>query len=135
MKSCPNCKELIGDELTSCPICKTVFTEEQIKAAKEEAWAKEVEARNRENQRLAAFRKKRTIMTYMMFGGIFTLLFSPLFIVNKVVGIILIALFVILLFGGVIFGLVSGAAFCPHCGSLLFRNHGDYCHSCGKQIW
>ena len=135
MKNCPNCKELIGDELTSCPICKTVFNEEQIKAAKEEAWAKEVEARNRETQRLISFRKKRTIMTYMMFGGIFTLLFSPLFIVNKVVGIILIALFVILLFGGVIFGLVSGAAFCPHCHTILFRNHGDFCQSCGKRIW
>ena len=135
MRNCPNCKELIGDELTSCPICKTVFTTEEIEAARREAREKEIEEKNRETSRLISYRKKRTVITWMLWGGVFTLLFSPLFIVNKVVGIIFIALFAVLLFGGVIFGLISGAAFCPHCKTILFRNHGDYCQSCGKQIW
>ena len=135
MRNCPNCKELIGDELTSCPICKTVFTAEEMEALRREAREKEIEAKNRETSRLISYRKKRTIMTWMMLGGVFTLLFSPLLIVNKVVGIILIVLFVVLFFGGIIFGLVSGAACCPHCKAILFRNHGDYCQSCGKQIW
>ncbi len=24
---------------------------------------------------------------------------------------------------------------CPHCGKYLYRNYGDFCQNCGKQIY
>nr|MCR4687772.1 hypothetical protein [Lachnospiraceae bacterium] len=53
---------------------------------------------------------------------------------HPIVSWIIFGLFILLLIGGIIFGAVSGAIFCPHCGRVLFRNYGHYCAGCGKQI-
>ena len=134
MKQCPRCKELIGDALTTCPNCHTEFTEKQIEEMKRALQDRELKALIRERERINRFRTKRYIMGSLMIGAFIVLLLSILLIGNKIAMTIVLILFSSMFFGGLIFGFVSGAVFCPHCGRLLFRNYGSYCMQCGGKI-
>ena len=135
MKQCPRCKEIIGDALTKCPNCYTEFTEKQLEEMKRAMQEKEVQDLIRERERINRFMTKRYIMGAMILTAWAILLVSLLFIGHKVLMTIVLIVFGVLFVGGLIFGFVSGAVFCPHCGEILFRNYGNYCMRCGKKIF
>ncbi len=134
MQKCPRCNEIIGDELTVCPMCKTEFTEEHIKKMKAEKESAEVQAMIREKMMIQDFTKKRYIMGGMLIASLPVAFLSLFTLGHPIVSWIIFGLFIVLLIGGIIFGAVSGAMFCPHCGRILFRNYGPHCAGCGKRI-
>ena len=136
MKRCPKCNELIGDELSTCPLCNYEYSKEELEAEKRAAQNEEYQELLRTNKRVALHRRKRAIMTWLVLGSIFLLApASLLFVwVSKYLSLGIVFAALAVLIGGIIYGVVSGATSCPHCGSTLFRNHGDHCQSCGKKI-
>ena len=134
MKQCPRCKELIGDALTTCPNCHTEFTEKQLEEMKRALQDRELQVLIRERERINRFRIRRKIMGGLIIGGFIMLLLSMLFLGNKIALTVVLILFASMFIGGLIFGFVSGAVFCPHCGRILFRNYGTHCMQCGGKI-
>ena len=141
MKQCPRCKELIGDTLEVCPMCKTEFTPKQLEEMKRARETAEFQAFLREKARLNDFKKKRKIMSILLLADLGFLFLSPLMFlgiegsVGMYIGFSMIGVFVTVMIGAIVFGVASGGAFCPYCGRTLFRNYGDHCASCGKKLF
>ena len=138
MKQCLRCKELIVDEATECPNCNTKFTGKEMELMKENAQSTQVRDLIREREKVVHFRKVRGIMVGILTGSLGVLVLSTvisLLIVGnmKILYGGLIAFFVLFL-AGVVYSLVSGALFCPHCGRALMRTFGKNCMYCGKKI-
>lgn len=135
MVHCPKCNEMIGETKSVCPMCHHAFTDQEITYMQNEKNSYDVKIMDEQRARIATFAKKRRFL-----GGILLLLLLglpvlSLFFMNNVT--LLIILLVIYFAGGVgviIFGIMSGAFRCPHCDSILFRNYGSYCHTCGKPL-
>ena len=85
-----------------------------------------------QNDVLEKFHRSRTIMI-------------AIFVISTVIGMMgaVIAMYtpVIMLIGllglvaAVVYGLVSGAMYCPYCGQDVGRQAGKYCKHCGKEIF
>ena len=140
MKQCPRCKELIGDTLEVCPVCKAEFTEKELDEMKKAAQGAEVQALIREHNMLKSFQKKRAILSFLLLGDLVFFFVAAIAVLsveplrNTAIIVGLAVVFVAVLVGAIIFGLVSGGANCPYCGRLLFRNYGTHCAGCGKKI-
>ena len=135
MKNCPRCSELIGDSTSRCPMCKAVFTEDELREMREQEYREKSEQAARIADELKAFNQNRKIMVTMFLGGIFVPFFLVCIVGTMIAINIGVILFGVLVVGSLVFGFVTKAVFCPHCGRMLFRNWGDYCQNCGKRLW
>lgn len=135
MKNCPRCNELIGDSTSRCPMCKAVFTEDELREMREQEYREKSEQAARIADELKAFNQNRKIMVTMFLGGIFVPFFLVCIVGTMLAINIAVILFGVLVVGSLVFGFVTKAVFCPHCGRMLFRNWGDYCQNCGKRLW
>ena len=135
MRNCPRCSELIGDSLSRCPMCKAVFTEDEIKEMREQEYREKSEQAARIADELKAFNKDRKIMATMFLCGIFIPFLLVFMVGTKLATYIAVIVFGVLVVGSLVFGFVTEALFCPHCGRMLFRNWGDHCQNCGKRLW
>ncbi|MBR6256780.1 MAG: hypothetical protein IKR23_05305 [Lachnospiraceae bacterium] len=135
MVHCPKCNEIIGEKKSICPVCHHVFTDQELKDMENERNSYDVKLMDDRRARIAAFAKKRRslagIMMVILLG--FPVL-SLFFMHNAIVLIILLVSYFVGSLGVIIVGISSGAFRCPHCDSILFRNYGSYCHTCGKPL-
>ena len=135
MVHCPKCNEMIGETKSVCPMCHHVFTDQEMADMKNEKNSYDVKIMDEQRARIVTFAKKRRLFGRILLVLLLGLPVLSLFFMNNVT--ILIILVVLYCAGGVgviIGGIASGAFRCPHCDSILFRNYGSYCHSCGKLL-
>jgi transposase-like protein len=137
MINCPKCNELIGEELTRCPMCGYGFTDQDIAAIKKtlsERESKEYQYR-KELIEISAKKRRRYGLMYfvslvLMFAGmILTLTTGNTLWVNILLPVAIIAAIAIMVVGH-----LNGTLCCPHCGASLFRNNGKHCSYCGKRL-
>ena len=139
MKICPKCKEMIGDDLQICPMCKYQFTREEIERFKRE----KEEAEYGEAKQLEELRAKRARMRVIYFLVMMCSIFLPFAAGGAIASIAHnLNIFVIFSVAGIVLGLavlitgiLNGAFRCPYCDTVLFRNYGKYCSHCGKQLY
>lgn len=134
MINCPECKELIGDDVRECPFCYHILTEKEIATANE--LAKSLHESS-EEEMIAEYRKKRNrdtciIIGYMLvfiltlLGGLaldYTSMLPVLIAVEFIIFIILIFIFRI--------------NFCPYCDMPLGRSallSHKHCPHCGGRL-
>ena len=135
MRNCPRCSELIGDSLSKCPICKAVFTEDELRDMREQENREKAEQAKHIAEELNKFNRNRKIMVAMLLCGIFIPALLVILVRIKIVMIIALIAFCVLVVGSIVFGFATKAVFCPHCDGLLFRNWGDHCQHCGKRLY
>ena len=139
MINCPNCKEIIGDNVTKCPFCDYVFPEEEIKKIERKQQLEKVgiNMHMEEIRKKAAEKRRRYgLFLFIYVTGLLVLAFI-LFSVTKnmtllgvMVGADLVGEILI-----IAIGYVKGAFRCPYCDSFLMRNYGNFCSRCGKRIF
>lgn len=135
MIHCPKCNESIGENKSICPMCHHVFTEQELADIKNEIDNQDVKYMSEQRAKIEMFARKRRFLGGILLLIIFGIpILSLFFLGNKTVLILLLIAFVGGEIGVIIAGIVSGAFRCPHCNSILFRNYGTHCHSCGKLI-
>ena len=135
MVHCPKCNEIIGENKSICPICHHVFTEQELTDMENEKNSFDVKLMDEQRTRIVTFARKRRIWAGVLMGILFGFpVLSLFFMGNATVLIILLVGFIVGEVGVIIGGIASGAFRCPHCDSILFRNYGSYCHSCGKLL-
>ncbi len=133
MVNCPYCKELIGTDLDSCPFCYHTFTDRDREKMKEP----EIELWNRKQEEVKlAYRQRVMLFIATAIGaGLLYLCFMLLmhFGLDDSVWMYILAV-VAVVFIAVQTYLYYKLCRCPHCDRLIYRNGGDYCKWCGKNI-
>ncbi len=138
MINCPNCKELIGDDIGICPFCRHEITAEERLQIERQKREEEQSASAEESIRTGEFSSLRIIWQVIHIGTtilvfvIWTILLARNLMLHALVE--LIAGIVIILGVNVYFLLVKKANSCPHCGKYLWRNWGTQCQWCGRSI-
>ena len=102
---------------------------------REQEYREKTEQATRIADELKAFNRDRRIMITMLLCGIFIPSLLVFMGGTKIALYIALILFGVLVVGSLVFGFVTKAVLCPHCGRLLFRNWGDHCQNCGKRLW
>ena len=135
MVHCPKCNEMIGERKSICPMCHHVFTDREMTDMENEKDSYDVRLMDGHRARMAAFVKKRRFWGRILFILLLGFPVLPLFLMHNVtLLIVMLVLYCAGSVGVIIAGIASGAFRCPHCDSILFRNYGPYCHSCGKSL-
>lgn len=116
-------------------MCKAVFTEDELKEMREQEYREKSEQANQIAEELRAFNRDRKIMATMFLCGIFIPFLLVFMGGTKTTVFIAEIVFGVLVVGSLVFGVVTKALWCPHCGRILFRNWGDHCQNCGKRLW
>ena len=138
MFKCPNCKELISENMIACPFCRhEISAAERTQAEKEIRDEEEKENREMLIKIQAAARARKIcfacmviyIILYILVAGFLGLMgLEYAAAMVCLVGVFLfMAIFAFIMFFTKIFA-------CPHCGKILYRNYGPYCHSCGGPL-
>ena len=138
MVHCPKCSSPIGMDLPACSICHKAFSAADRETMASEQAAYEKRVRDAQKHAVQEFRLKRAKFTVILLADIFL---SP-FVVYAVARLthsgtaVTVALVIsfLLMIGIIIGGIVTGAARCPHCDAILFRQYGPHCHSCGGKL-
>lgn len=135
MVHCPKCNEMIGETKSICPICHHVFTDQEMSDMKNEKNSYDVKIMDEKRARIMTFAKKRRFYGGVLVSILLGLpILSLLFLKYITILIIIIVVYCVGGVGVIIGGIASGAFRCPHCDSILFRNYGSYCHTCGKPL-
>ena len=135
---CPKCKNPIGEGLGSCPECRAVFTSAETEVMEREKQERMKSVNAEQKKMIEDFRKKRKVFAIVMLilvilvpasvFGVWTLTG------NIEAGFIALAVMFVIMIGTIAAGIVTGAARCPYCDAILFRQYGTHCHSCGKRL-
>lgn len=133
---CPKCKEYIGDQFTTCPLCKHVITMGEVLEMEKE---KEKEDARIEQEAIVEFAERRHSRAKILsFYGIYLL----------VVAVIVVNLelttfwYVILVLPGGIFAwaksMSAKADMCPYCDTYIYRRgytmFNTNCPNCGRKV-
>lgn len=138
MVHCPKCSSPIGSDLPACPICHQPFSDADRETMTAELAAEEKRIQEKQRQALADFQRKRGIFTLLLLTSFFVipvvLLLAAKLTKNSTVVLVLLVIGLLLWTAVIIGGIVTGAARCPHCGAILFRQYGPHCQSCGGRL-
>ena len=90
--------------------------------------AEEKRIQEKQRQALADFQRKRGIFTLMLLASFFVipaaLLIAAKLTKSSTVVLVMLVIGLLLWVSVIIGGIVTGAAGCPHCGAILFRQYG-----------
>ena len=137
MINCPKCNELIGEELTACPMCGNDFTDKDIAEIKKilsERESKEYQYRKELIETYAKKRRNLGLIYLICLALIFVGMFLTLSTDNVIYVNILAPGGMIAAVSSLIIGHINGTLCCPYCGASLYRNNRKYCSYCGKRI-
>ncbi len=138
MVHCPKCSSPIGEDMSVCPICRQAFSDEEKAAMADEKTAEERRIREGQRKAFEDFRRKRDIFTIAAWIAVVAVpaaVFAVAELTRSGTGVLIaLGIGALLWVGIIVGGIVSGAARCPHCGCLLFRQYGPYCQSCGGKL-
>ena len=134
--TCPHCNKKIGEGQFKCPQCKEVFSDRDFEKMTLEKSTAERVLQKEKFLMLEAFRKKRRLFLNLLIGSMVFMVISLPLIFRFALSAYpyLAAVPFVIVIGVIILGVVSGAAVCPFCGSMLVKNQGDYCSKCGERI-
>lgn len=138
MVHCPKCSSPIGTDLPACPICHQAFSDADKEAMASETAAEANRIREKQQKAFEDFCRKRSIFGVSLAAAIL-LLPVVTFIIAKLTksgtAVVITLVLGMLLWAGIIIGgIITGAARCPHCDAILFRQYGPHCHSCGGKL-
>ena len=136
---CPRCKAPIGEGADSCPECYLVFSEADKRAIVEEKRSRVSSEYRDQQEMLDAFYKKRRVFLRALIIALIMIPGVPAVVLatgaNLTVLVVAYVITVLFMIGTIVAGIVTGAARCPYCDSILFRQYGTHCHTCGKKIF
>jgi len=138
MVHCPDCGMLIGDSLSKCPGCNKVFTMSDLSIMEKERKENEMQLESKRRKAFDDYLKKRRLFVILLLielvllnVSVWTVLAVTKNMTATTAALVINIFLMIVIF---IWGIKSGGALCYHCGALLFRNFGEHCAYCGKNL-
>ena len=146
MIKCPNCKEAIGDDISTCPFCRHEITDHERMLIEKELKEELLSSRTEMSEEVAEWsaRRKRwviiSLVLILVFGLSALLIIALPFDDHMTQGYIFLVLIILAFAVSMIswlLGFFTHLNRCPHCGRYLYRQSAfrtEYCRFCGNRI-